>query len=166
MKKLMIALMMVVATGTASFAKGSNDNVQTAAKEVVQTVKNAPSGTTYGVVEVTKSHIVVNTLLLWYLFFDCIDYIDWKWLVGVAGIGVVCYIGLYVKLHKLLQKQKEEHVCLLKKQAKQTEEAVTPELEKVKGNWLKKEMIKRRLVREYVKRFLIGMEHIYLFSFP
>lgn len=66
MKKLMIALMMVVATGTASFAKGSNDNVQTAAKEVVQTVKNAPSGTTYGVVEVTKSHIVVNTLLLWY----------------------------------------------------------------------------------------------------
>ena len=66
MKKLMIALMMVVATGTASFAMGSNDNVQTAAKEVVQTVKNAPSGTTYGVVEVTKSHIVVNTLLLWY----------------------------------------------------------------------------------------------------
>ena len=66
MKKLMIALMMVVATGTASFAKGSNDKVQTAAKEVVQTVKNAPSGTTYGVVEVTKSHIVVNTLLLWY----------------------------------------------------------------------------------------------------
>ena len=52
---------------------------------------------------------------------------------------------------------------LLKKQA---EEAVAPELEKVKGNWLKKEMIKRRLVREYVKRFLIGMEHIYLFSFP
>ena len=66
MKKLMIALMMVVATGTASFAKGSNDNVQTAAKEVVQKVKDAPSGTTYGVVEVTKSHIVVNTLLLWY----------------------------------------------------------------------------------------------------
>ena len=66
MKKLMIAQMMVVATSTASFAKGSNDNVQTAAKEVVQTVKNAPSGTTYGVVKMTKSHIVVNTLLLWY----------------------------------------------------------------------------------------------------
>ena len=104
--------------------------------------------------------------MVWYLFFDCIDYIDGKWLVGVAGIGVVCYIGLYVKLHKLLQKQKEEHVCLLKKQAKQAEEAVAPELEKVKGNWLKKEMIKRRLVREYVKRFLIVMERIYLFSFP
>lgn len=100
--------------------------------------------------------------MVWYLFFDCIDYIDWKWLVGVAGIGVVCYIGLYVKLHKLLQKQKEEHVCLLKKQAKLAEEVVEPELEKVKGNWLKKEMIKRRLVREYVKRFLIGMEHIYI----
>ena len=63
MKKLMIALMMVVATSTASFAKGSNDNVQTAAKEVAQKVKDAPSGTTYGVVEVTKSHIVVNTPL-------------------------------------------------------------------------------------------------------
>ncbi len=61
MKKLMIMLLMVVATSTASFAKGGNDHVQTVAKEVVQTVKNAPSGTTYGVVEVTKSHIVVNT---------------------------------------------------------------------------------------------------------
>lgn len=61
MKKLMIALMMVVATSTASFANGSNDKVQTAAKEVAEKVKNAPSGTTYGVVEVTKSHIVVNT---------------------------------------------------------------------------------------------------------
>lgn len=35
MKKLMIMLMMVAATSTASFAKGSNDDVQTAAKEVV-----------------------------------------------------------------------------------------------------------------------------------
>ena len=60
MKKLMIALMMVVATSTASFAKGGNDQVQAAAKEVVQKVKDAPSGTTYGVVDVTKNHIVVN----------------------------------------------------------------------------------------------------------
>ena len=63
MKKLMIMLLMVVATSTASFAKGGNEQLKTAAKEVVQTVKNAPSGTTYGVVEVTKSHIVVNTPL-------------------------------------------------------------------------------------------------------
>ena len=63
MKKLMIALMMVVATSTASFAKGGDDHVQVAAKEVAQKVNDAPSGTTYGVVEVTKSHIVVNTLL-------------------------------------------------------------------------------------------------------
>lgn len=63
MKKLMIALMMVVATGTASFAKGGNDNVQTAAREVAQKVKDAPSGTTYGVVEVTKKRVVVNTPL-------------------------------------------------------------------------------------------------------
>ena len=63
MKKLMIALMMVVATSTASFAKGGDEQLKTAAKEVVQKVKDAPSGTTYGVVEVTKSHIVVNTPL-------------------------------------------------------------------------------------------------------
>lgn len=63
MKKLMIALLMVVATSTASFAKGSNEQLKTAAKEVAQKVKDAPSGTTYGVVDVTKSHIVVNTPL-------------------------------------------------------------------------------------------------------
>ena len=91
---------------------------------------------------------VCITVMVWYLFFDGINYLDWKWLVGAAGIGAVCYIGLYVKLHKL-QKQKEEHLCLLKKQA---EEAVAPEMEKVKGNSLKKEMIKRRLVREYIER--------------
>ena len=55
--------MMVVATSTASFAKGGDDHVQVAAKEVAQKVKDAPLGTTYGVVEVTKSHIVVNTPL-------------------------------------------------------------------------------------------------------
>ena len=59
----MIALMMVAATSTASFAEVSNDQVQTAAKEAAQVVKDAPSGTTYGIVEVTKSHIVVNTPL-------------------------------------------------------------------------------------------------------
>ena len=109
---------------------------------------------------------VCFAVFIWWCCFNGFQYIHWKWLILAAGIGAVCYIGLYVKLHKLqkqLQKQKEEHLCLLKKQA---EEAVAPELEKVKGNWLKKEMIKRRLVREYVKRFLIGMEHIYLFSFP
>ena len=63
MKKLMIALMMVVATSTASFAKGGNDQVKAAAKEVIQKVKDAPSGTAYGVVDVTKNHIVVNTPL-------------------------------------------------------------------------------------------------------
>ena len=95
---------------------------------------------------------VCIAVMVWYLFFDGSNYLDLKWLVGVVGIGVVCYIGLYVKLHKLLQKQKEEYLCLLKKQAKQAEEAVAPELEKVKGNSLKKEMIKRRLVREYIER--------------
>lgn len=63
MKKVMIALMMAVTTSTACFANASNDDVQKAAKEVAQAVKKATSGTTYGVVEVTNNHIVVNTPL-------------------------------------------------------------------------------------------------------
>lgn len=45
MKKLMIVLMMVVATSTASFAKGSDDHVQTAVNEVAQEVNDVPSNT-------------------------------------------------------------------------------------------------------------------------
>ncbi len=63
MKKMMIALMMVAATSTASVAQTSSKQVETAAKEVVQKVKDAPSGTTYGVEEVNKKQIVVNTPL-------------------------------------------------------------------------------------------------------
>ena len=65
MKKMMVALMVAVAAHTACFAgnKGSDEQVKTTAKEVAQKVKDAPSGTTYGVVEATKSHIVVNTPL-------------------------------------------------------------------------------------------------------
>lgn len=43
MKKLMIVLMMVVATSTASFAKGGDNHVQTAANEVAQEVNDVPS---------------------------------------------------------------------------------------------------------------------------
>ncbi len=63
MKKMIIALMMVAATSTTSFAEVSNEQVQTAVKEMAQNVKDAPSGTTYGVAETTQSHIVVNTPL-------------------------------------------------------------------------------------------------------
>lgn len=77
--------------------------------------------------------VVCFAVMVWYLFFDSVD-LGWNGLIGVIGIGAVCIAVLYVKLHKL-QKQKEEHLCLLKKQA---EEAVAPELEKVKGNSLKK----------------------------
>ncbi len=65
MKKMMIALMVAVVAHTACFAdnNGSNEQVKIPAKEVVLKVKDAPSGTTYGVVEATKSHIVVNTPL-------------------------------------------------------------------------------------------------------
>ena len=61
MKKILISLMMVVADTTTSFAKSNNTDVANAVKSVAEQVKQAPSGTVYGVVENTKHHIVVNT---------------------------------------------------------------------------------------------------------
>ena len=61
MKKVMFALMMVAATSTASFAKVNNTQAKAVVKEVAQAVKDAPAGTTYGVVEANKQHIVLNT---------------------------------------------------------------------------------------------------------
>lgn len=57
MKKIMISLMMVVAATTTSFAKSNNTDVTNAVKSVAEQVKQAPSGTVYGVVENTKHHI-------------------------------------------------------------------------------------------------------------
>ena len=72
----------------------------------------------------------------------CFKYdIDLRWLIGAAGICGVSYAILYVKLHKI------EHRNQLK-----AEEAAASELERVKGNSLKKEMVKHRLVREYAKK--------------
>ena len=61
MKKVMFALMMVAATSTASFAKVNNEQTKAVVKEVAQAVKDAPAGTTYGVAEANKQHIVLNT---------------------------------------------------------------------------------------------------------
>lgn len=61
MKKIMISLMMVVAATTTSFAKSNNTEVTNAAKNVAEQIKQAPSGTVYGVVENTKHHIIVAT---------------------------------------------------------------------------------------------------------
>ncbi len=61
MKKIMISLMMVVAATTTSFAKSHNTEVTNAAKNVAEQIKQAPSGTVYGVVENTKHHIIVAT---------------------------------------------------------------------------------------------------------
>ena len=57
----MISLMMVVAVTTTSFAKSYNTDVSNAVKSVAEQVKQAPSGTVYGVVENTKHHIIVAT---------------------------------------------------------------------------------------------------------
>lgn len=61
MKKTIFALMMVVATSTTSFAKVNNTQAKAVVKEVAQAVKDAPAGTTYGVAEANKQHIVFNT---------------------------------------------------------------------------------------------------------
>ena len=61
MKKIMISLMMVVAATTTSFAKNNNTDVSNAVNSVAEQVKQAPSGTVYGVVESTKHHIIVAT---------------------------------------------------------------------------------------------------------
>lgn len=61
MKKIMISLMMVVTATTTSFANSNNTDVANAVKSVAEQVKQAPSGTVYGVVENTKYHIVVKT---------------------------------------------------------------------------------------------------------
>ena len=61
MKKIMIPLMMIVAAATTSFAKSNNTDVANAVKSVAEQVKQAPSGTVYGVVENTKHHIIVAT---------------------------------------------------------------------------------------------------------
>ena len=90
---------------------------------------------------------VCFAVIIWWCWGGGFDYLDWKWLV-VAGIGAVCLAILFVKEHNMLGKR-EEYYNQLKMQA---EEAVAPELEKVKGNWLKKEMIKRRMVKEYLEK--------------
>ena len=87
-------------------------------------------------------------VIIWCCCFGGFNHLNWKWLVGVAGICAVWFAVLNVKQHKMLGKI-EEHCNQLKKQA---EEAVAPELEKVKGNWLKKDMVKRRMVREYLEK--------------
>lgn len=91
---------------------------------------------------------VCFAVIIWWCWGGGFDYLDWKWLVVVAGIGAVCLAILFVKEHNMLGKR-EEYYNQLKMQA---EEAVAPELEKVKGNWLKKDMIKRRMVKEYLEK--------------
>ncbi len=61
MKKIVISLMMVVAATTTSFANSNNTDVANVVKSVAEQVKQAPSGTVYGVVENTKLHIIVAT---------------------------------------------------------------------------------------------------------
>ena len=84
MKKIMISLMMVVGATTTSFAKSNNTDVTNAVKSVAEQVKQAPSGTVYGVVENTKHHIIVATPFVKYT----IEKKD----------GGICFMGMSAKL--------------------------------------------------------------------
>lgn len=91
---------------------------------------------------------VCFAVIIWLCCFNGFQYIHWKWLILAAGIGGICIAALYVKLHKMLGKSEERR----KKQMEEAIEAVAPEVEKVKGNRLKKELVKRRMVKEYLEK--------------
>ena len=91
---------------------------------------------------------VCFAVIIWWCCFNGFQYINWKWLIVAAGIGGFCIAALYVKQHKMLGKRDAQR----KKQMEEVIEAVAPEVEKVKGNSLKKELVKRRMVREYLEK--------------
>lgn len=91
---------------------------------------------------------VCFAVIIWWCCFNGFQYIHWKWLILAAGIGGFCIAALYVKQHKMLGKRDAQR----KKQMEEAIEAVAPEVEKVKGNRFKKELVKRRMVREYLEK--------------
>lgn len=91
---------------------------------------------------------VCFAVIIWWCCFNGFQYMNWKWLIVAAGIGGFCIAALYVKQHKMLGKREAQR----KKQMEEAIEAVAPEVEKVKGNSLKKELVKRRMVREYLEK--------------
>ena len=80
----MISLMMVAAATTTCFAKSNNTEVANAVKSVAEQVKQAPSGTVYGIVENTKHHITVATPF-------------GKYTIEKKDEGI-CFMGMSVKL--------------------------------------------------------------------
>ena len=91
---------------------------------------------------------VCFAVIIWWCYFNGFQYMNWKWLIVAAGIGGICIAALYVKQHKMLGKREAQR----KKQMEEAIEAVAPEVEKIKGNRLKKELVKRRMVREYLEK--------------
>lgn len=91
---------------------------------------------------------VCFAVIIWWCCFNGFQYMNWKWLIVAAGIGGICIAALYVKQHKMLSKREAQR----KKQMEEAIEAVAPEVEKIKGNRLKKELVKRRMVREYLEK--------------
>ena len=91
---------------------------------------------------------VCFAVIIWWCCFNGFQYINWKWLIVAAGIGGFCIAALYVKQHKMLGKRDAQR----KKQMEEAIEAVAPEVEKVKGNRLKNELVKHRMVREYLEK--------------
>lgn len=51
--------------------------------------------------------LVCFAVIVWCCWGGGLDYLDWKWLVVVAGIGAVCLAILFVKEHNMLGKREE-----------------------------------------------------------
>lgn len=58
MKKFIIVFILAITANITCFAQ---DKLTSTAQEVATKVKNAPSGTTYGIVKITNDYIVVNS---------------------------------------------------------------------------------------------------------
>ena len=92
-------------------------------------------------------YILIGATLtfMWLAVSDGFYLNSWPWIVALVALELVVLIVLWlIEKHNTDDKKREL--------TEQAEIAVAAELETVKGNKLKKELLKRRLVREYVKQ--------------
>ena len=102
------------------------------------------------------------TILLWCPFILAIAVSAYVWFTDnkqlvfyVMLCGVLFLIIGGILCAVLMMKRKKENECISREYdqyVKEAEEALAAEIEAVKGNSLKKELVKRRLVREYIEK--------------
>ncbi len=91
--------------------------------------------------------LCVVSLIWWWTAFFKYDMSIWSKLLFCLLFVAVAYIILWWKRREKCANLSKANSAL----SQQAEQAVLPELEKVKGNYLKKRLVKRRLVREYME---------------